>query len=164
MTEGVKNGNVNILLVSCFSRRGKIGCLTGFEKKDFILFNKQIKKHVFSVRRTEAKRKRIRSLNFYVSHGWKPRYQSKWRESFLSPYGVISFIYVYSIFNDVSAAYPPSFSLSWMFKYKIILFLREHPSASSIRETHVVMGIVLGNEHGDSSSNPGRNCLHFTLR
>ena len=25
-----------------------------------------------------------------------------------------------------------------------------------------VIVIVVGNEHGDTSSNPGRDCLHFT--
>ena len=25
-----------------------------------------------------------------------------------------------------------------------------------------LMVIVVGNEHGDTSSNPGRDCLHFT--
>ena len=28
---------------------------------------------------------------------------------------------------------------------------------------HGVMGIVVGNGHGDTSSNPGRDWLHFTL-
>ena len=31
-----------------------------------------------------------------------------------------------------------------------------------MRGSHAVMVIIIGNEHNDSSSNPGRGCLHFT--
>ena len=53
------------------------------------------------------------------------------------------------------------FSVKWL-KHKDIHQGRLHSFAQDIKDDCGVMVIVVGNGHGDTSSNPGRDWLHFT--
>ena len=75
----------------------------------------------------------------------------------------------FGLYQQSIMIFMPSFwKLWWILSHGYFLYIYETKQSDSevsviLEHTRGVMVIIVGNGHGDTSSNPGRDWLHFTL-